>query len=272
MQASQTDSPEVSTAAVGGDAWRRIAREHESFCRSAALQLSAQLQLPIELELTGISQRTWRDALRRIPHPSVYALLDVQPLGTTLVLSAELGAVMRSVTRLLGGFDPPVAPERPLTEIELVLARHVFATLVDSLATTWRELLGIELSLGPLETEPDAVQVAPAYAPALVVSLELGDGSGTSTLCLLVPYHAIAPVLEQSAPEAEPEVDVELRAEVAELELPIEEVLGLREGDVVTLGIEASSGVRLLVDGVPVHRARPGRSGNRRAVQVIEPL
>jgi flagellar motor switch protein FliM len=271
MQASQTDSPTIP--AIDGDASRRVAREHEAFCRAVSLQLTAQLQAPVELELAGLSQLRWQEALGLIPQPSVYALVDVEPLGTTLLLSAELGAVLRSIARLLGGSDD-AEPARPLTEIELVLARHLFATLVAALAETWRELLGIELSLAELETEPEALLVAPPHAPALVVAFELRDGAGASALRLVVPHHAIAPMLEQPvAPlaEPEPEVDVDLRVEVAEVELERDQVLALGPGDVVSLGVPASAGVTVRVDGLALHRGRPGRSGSRRAVQVVGP-
>jgi len=61
-----------------------------------------------------------------------------------------------------------------------------------------------------------------------------------------------------------------VRAEVAAVELPIEQVLALQAGDVLRLDAPADGGVTLYADNVPVHRARPGRSGGRRAVQVID--
>ena len=65
-------------------------------------------------------------------------------------------------------------------------------------------------------------------------------------------------------------VDVTVRAEVASIELPIEQVLALQAGDILRLDAPAEAGVTLFADKVPVHRAKPGRSGSRRAVQVTE--
>jgi flagellar motor switch protein FliM len=39
---------------------------------------------------------------------------------------------------------------------------------------------------------------------------------------------------------------------------------------VLRLDAPAEAGVTLFADKVPVHRAKPGRSGSRRAVQVTE--
>ena len=49
-----------------------------------------------------------------------------------------------------------------------------------------------------------------------------------------------------------------VRAEVAAVELPIEEVLALRPGDVLRLDGRADDGVTLYADDVPVHRAHAG--------------
>ena len=46
-------------------------------------------------------------------------------------------------------------------------------------------------------------------------------------------------------------------------------MLALRPGDTVNLGVAADAGVLLYVDGTPLERARPGRSGSMRAAQVI---
>ena len=55
------------------------------------------------------------------------------------------------------------------------------------------------------------------------------------------------------------------------MHLPIEAVLALRPGDVLNLQAPAEGGVTLYADKVPVHKARPGRSGSRRAVQITGP-
>jgi flagellar motor switch protein FliM len=107
-------------------------------------------------------------------------------------------------------------------------------------------------------------------------------------MTLLIPYHAIAPVAHRfstrddlhGGPEDQPDpavreavgaVHMQVRAEVAAVELPVEQVLALRPGDVLRLG-PATGGVRLFADEVPVQHARPGRSGSRRAVQVLGPV
>ena len=271
---------------------RRIERAHETFCRSASTQLSAELRTAVELEVLNVAQHTWASALAEMPPATLYGLVSTEPLETTFLLGVELGAVNTMLTRLLGGIDSGRAPERAMTEIELSLARRVFGTLLQNLSVTWTELLGLTLGLAGLEPQPQGVQlVMPAGEPCLVVVIESRSEGTSSTLSLVVPYRSIHAVIEklpsthqqgEVALERDPEdavameaslaeVATEVRAEVGAIELRIDDVLAISPGDVLRLG-SADLGVTLYADEVAVRRAKAGRSGSRRAVQVLGPV
>jgi flagellar motor switch protein FliM len=127
----------------------------------------------------------------------------------------------------------------------------------------------------------------PVSEPTLAITLEARLEGGSSTMALLIPWSSLAPMAsafggrdESDAVRGEDEarsvrravgrVDITLRAEVAAREMPIEEVLALRPGDVLRLDAPAEGGITLFADKVPVHRAKPGRAGSRRAAQVVE--
>jgi flagellar motor switch protein FliM len=271
---------------------RRIERAHETFCRAASTQLSAELRTAIELEVLNVAQHTWASALAELPAASLYGLVETEPLETTLMLAVELDAVQSMLTRLLGGIDPGRAPERAMTEIEVSLARRLYNTLIQNLSPTWSELLGLTLRLSGLETQPQGVQlVMPPGEPCLAVVIEVRSEGNSATLSLVLPWRSIQAVIDklpsnhhagEVVAERDPEdaaaveasladVATEVRAEVGSAELRIDEVLALKPGDVLRLG-SAELGVTLYADEVAVRRAKAGRSGSRRAVQVLEQL
>jgi flagellar motor switch protein FliM len=63
-------------------------------------------------------------------------------------------------------------------------------------------------------------------------------------------------------------VPVQLRAEVASIELPVRDILALTPGSVVKFGVPAEHGVALFAENVKLARAQPGSHGPRRAVQI----
>ncbi|HEX2587429.1 MAG TPA: FliM/FliN family flagellar motor switch protein [Gaiellales bacterium] len=271
------------------DQQRRLERAHEAFCRLASQQLSAELLTEIEMDVLGVDQLTWSTAIAQVPQPSLNAIVDVRPLGTQVLMSTELSLLLRLVERLLGGTGTGMMRPRELTEIEMALVRRVLSSLLEQLTVTWDELVGVNFGLLELESQISTVHLAPPSEPTLVLTLEVKVDKASSTLSLVFPYRSIEQVLPQLSGSQYGEVhidpstagavragvagvDVEMRAEVASTALPIDQVLALRPGDVLRFRAPASEGVTLFAGHVPAHRARPGRNGNWRAVQIVERL
>ncbi len=276
------------------DQQRRFERAHETFCRTASTRLSAELRSPIEFEIINVDQLTWSAALADVPQPSIFGVLATHPLETTVLIGVERALVFRLIERLIGGGDgsdreTPI--ERNLTEIETALTRRTFGALLELLSVVWQELFGLNLQLLDLESQVANVEIAPPSEPTLVVTIEVRGQKASSTISLLVPHRSIAAVDdrlsgqfdigEAPAPDAEigeavrhaiGAVEIEVRAEVGAVELTIGDVLALGEGDIVRLGTQASGGVFVCAGEVRLHRARPGRSGVRRAVEIVEQL
>jgi flagellar motor switch protein FliM len=264
---------------------RRLERAHDNFCRLAATRLSAELRLPIELQVIGIDQLTWSTAIADIPEPSISVVVQTKPLDTQVLMSVEQSLVMRLIDRLLGG--PGTARHRAtgLTEIEQTLARKLFYTLLDQLSVTWQEVAGLSLELhDSLEAKATTVHLAPPSEPTLRLTLELKLDRHSSTMSLTIPYRAIEPIAGRlaggqfgdkapdgatrlAAHRAVSGIQVELTGEVAGVELALDEVLALEAGSVVPLG--RATDCTLYVGAVPIYRVRPGRNGSRRAIEIV---
>ena len=265
---------------------RLLKRSLEAFCRTASTRLAAELRVPLELEVININQLTWSNAHAQVPANSITALVQAEPAGTRLMLSCEPGLVLGAIELLLGGSDVGEVRERRLTDIDFALARHFSDRLISQLSLIWSDMAGLELSVAGIETHMETAQMVPVSEPTMTLMMEARLDGVSSTVALLLPWRAIAPVADhfgtrddhpdrgeheaQRVRRAVGGVDVTVRAEVAAVDLPIEEVLSLRPGDVLRLGAPAEAGVTLFADKVPVQRAKPGRSGSRRALQIIE--
>jgi flagellar motor switch protein FliM len=109
----------------------------------------------------------------------------------------------------------------------------------------------------------------------------------SSTMSLTIPYRAIESAMERFAAAGygegtvDPSVrervqvavsgaEIDLRVEAAAVNLLLEDVLAIKVGDIVKLDTDASTGVTVFAGAVPVHHARPGRSGAKRAVEIID--
>ena len=293
--ATQRRSPRLRTVNFArptkftSDQERRLSRSLESFCRTASTRLSAELRVPIELEVIASTQLTWSAAQGQLPGNSVCAVIDAHPIDTRLLMSAELPFVLCALEALLGASPDHAPKDRRLTEIDWALSRRLFGTMLGQLSMIWKDAADVELSLASLEGSTENAQVAPFSEPTLSLTVEARIARTSSTLSLLVPYCAIAPVAaafsqrdgagrsgSEDAAEAVDAalrgVEIVMRAEVSDTHMSVADVLALKPGDTVKLDGQVANGITLYADQVPVHRARPGRSGRKRAAQVLAPV
>src|SRR5215203_3436411 len=99
------------------DQERRIKRALETFCRTASTRLSAELRMPLELEVINVSQLTWGNAHAQVPARSASCLIEVPDVQTRMLLSAELNLVLSAIDLLLGGAGTgTLVNDRPTTD------------------------------------------------------------------------------------------------------------------------------------------------------------
>lgn len=269
------------------DQQRRITRAMETFCQTANTRLSSELRFPVEFEVLNTLQLTWSAAQTQVPSGSLSVLLDVAPIETRMVLSAEHNFVLACLECLLGGSPDRPPRDRRLSEIDWSLTRRLFDSIVHPLSLVWQELGGVVLTTGEIDPH-DASQIASVSEPTFSVLLECRIAKQSFSLGLLIPWLAIDPVEQRisgredshaaddpalTAPmqRAMAGVPVTLRAEVASVELEVSEILALTPGSVISFGAPADEGVMLFAENVKLARAQPGSHGPRRAVQICGP-
>ncbi|MFN0154588.1 MAG: flagellar motor switch protein FliM [Gaiella sp.] len=269
---------------------RRIERSHEAFCRAMALRFSTELRLESELEVIDIGQLTYSGAIEQLPQSVLFAVVKCRELETSIVLAIELQAAMNFVERMLGGTGETRIAERELTDIEVAIAKRLYDLMLQELSHTWNDLLGLTLELDRIEVLAVNLQVAPPTEPAIVLTIEVS--ALASTITLVIPYRSIEGAVHRlPASQADnsvatehdegvaeavldglSKVEVELRVEIPARELPLADVLRIALGDVLLLGGPAAAGVQVSANDAPLHRARPGRRGSHRAIEIVERL
>jgi flagellar motor switch protein FliM len=269
------------------DQENRLRRAHENFCRTAATKLAAEHRIGIELEVVDVAQRTWNEAHVLVPRASMSAVLDLDPLGTKVLLAVQRPLLLFCIGRLLGSSDEGPPRERTLTEIDLILVRRVLEVLVGCLTTTWEPMAGVRFKQSALDAHSETVGLMSTSEPTLAVTMEARIGAMASRIVLLLPHMSVQPVAASFSKHKERHqrhdpaaalavrerlggVGVTVRAEVGEVRLPVRDVLALRPGDTVPLGLAADGALSLRVDDVELYRVKAGRSGRQRAVQVVD--
>jgi flagellar motor switch protein FliM len=266
------------------DHQRRISRAIDTFNVTTATRLSAELRAQIELETINTTQLTWSAAQSQLPAGSVAVTLDVHPIATRMMLTAEQPLVLSAIECLLGGIADRPPKERRFSEIDWTLTRRFIESIVNQLSIVWQDLGGLSLSVEEMDLHHETSQVAVVSEPTYVVMIECRMNKQSSALALMIPWSAIEVVSDRIAGReapSDPEIvrssgigralaqaPITLRAEVAAREIPIEQILALVPGSIISLGGRADEGVSLFAEHVKLGRANPGCNGTRRAIQI----
>ena len=191
-------------------------------------------------------------------------------------------AEARQAVELSLGCGSSTKTDAPLSDLERSLAGGYTMTIARGVGAE----LGFEVVTEESYVEKRLLQASIDAAPAgdpqrLSITLEVCCEAFTSQIHLYLPGVTLredAPG-EGEAPASLPShfegVEVTLSAELATLELPLQDFLDIEEGDVIALGSEQGMTALLVVNGRPAGSATWGRDGDHITLRVedfsIEP-
>jgi len=283
-----------------------LRRAHEAFCRAAADHLLLEHRLDVELRLAEACEEPFAEACERVPADALAIVFGAGPARPPVLLAAELPFLRAAVGGLLGAPARDADLERPLTHVDLRLARRVLLGVGDALAAVWREHAGVALHEGELCLPEDLRELVPGDRPCGAVAVRTRLGRVESTLVVLTPHEHDAPASTEEggrasarATEVRASAPAPARASTASPERPsplaladalapvsssaplraalggrpaaLAELAALRAGAVVPLGVPDARQVVLLAEGTAVRAARAGRWGTRRAALLGAP-
>lgn len=238
------------------------------------------------LRVSPVSHRVQRwDALLGSLPGSVHAeVLSLAPLPGNALLTCETNLVFALVDALFGGRgQAPSAHHGPSATERRIAARFV-RQVCEALSQGWSELLPIDFQPVRSEDRPDLARIAEAGAPVVTIRLGLRIGAAKGEMSVSIPYASLVPIRDvlyasvAGNPSGADErwgarlatgvqsAEVALVAELASTTATIDELISLKPGDFIELGLQES--ITAKIDGVPVFDCRYGVSNGRYAIRV----
>ena len=275
------------------DQIRTLQMMHETFARLTTTALSAQLRALVSVHVASVDQLTYEEFIRSIPNPTTLAVINMDPLKGSAVLEIDPSITFTIIDKLFGGLGESAKISRELTDIELSVMEGIIVRILGNLREAWSNVIDLRPRLGNIETNPQFAQIVPPNDMVVLITLETKVGEVEGMTNLYIPYITIEPVISKLSAQywyssirkgATDEnmsiiqgrleaVELPVVAEIGEVEVSIQEVLGLQVGDVVKLiDTKVSSDMVLRIGGRKKYKCRPGLIGNRVAVQIGEKI
>ncbi|MCL5959300.1 MAG: flagellar motor switch protein FliM [Chloroflexi bacterium] len=268
---------------------RALQTIHESFARTTASSLSSYLRTSLQVRLSSIEQVAYGEYIPQLSNPTVVNIVSAEPLPGRMIIEVNLGLAFALSDRLMGGKGQIIQRGREITDIDLVLLQAVGKTLLSSLRETWLQMTPVNMKIEEMVFNPLLVQVALPGDIGILLLFELRMGDVSSTISMFIPYTLLEPIVGKLSAQIWllsarrdrnvvaagddirrqlDKVDVPVTVNLGTTAVSVRELLALRVGDVIRLGVDSDQEVEVLVGGKRKFWSRPGRMGRRVGVAV----
>jgi len=274
------------------DQIRSIARIHENLARILTTFFSAQLRSYVDISVASVDQIPYEEFIRSIPRMTILNLYSLEPLEGRIVMEVNPNIAFGLLDRLLGGKSNVVSKVDNLTEIETLLLSQLFEKATDSLQEAWSSIVEIDPYLEELEVNPQFLQMVSPNETVVVVSLntEVGDASGMINICIphiilepIIPKLSVHYWMQSTEKDRDPDayekvtknlqdVEVESKAVLGHSIITLDDLLHLKENDVIVLDQKTDESMVLEINDEPKFFVQPGKLRNKLSVQVLDEI
>ncbi len=238
-----------------------------------------------EVGIVSVEQFTYAEFLMSLPDPTAYYAMSLQPMEGIGALELNPSIAFTMIDRMLGGSGRRVTADRALTEIEQTVVDAVVKLILESLSDTWAAITPVRFLIKARETRPQMLQVAAPNEAMILLLFDMKIGGSTGMLNLCIPTSMIEASgatfshdwyrTRREPTEAERMALIE---NLARVPLPLtallrtsltgRELLDLREGDVISLGMSVHRPLTIRVGQVDQFEGMPVRTGNHAGVEL----
>jgi len=239
--------------------------------------VNATFRAPTTTEIVGVSEASMPGIVRSLAEP--FAALAFECGGQPCWTMWDISVALSAVERMLGSTEARPSTARPLSAVERALVQVLLVKVTSLVAATY----GLEpknprylQDFVSLYATQDGQDHGDPQRLCVQVGMQGPFGSGTIRI-----YLGGAKLLEPAAPGAKDklratlpahisDLEVQLTAELASVELPLKDVLAIEPGDVIPLDVDVDSPLALYVEDEACGSARWGERSGRIALRITE--
>ena len=262
----------------------------QTFARQSSTLLTTSLRFICQVSSTQLEELSYDEYLSGVHEQSVCAVLTMEPWPGRALLTFDTVTLLTIIDHQLGGPGGDDQPDRPLTDIEQSLIRHLLMRMLRELSYALEPIGKTVPALQTLESNAGFVQAAAPTDPVVISRLDLSLGTHTAEATVCLPFALLAPGLAALSNSSDAEAKARARMAAAErtqrrlvdVEVPVavrfdpvrmpSSMIGRLEiGDVVQLNHRTSKPLSVTSASTTFAMAIPGASGRRLAVLIVDP-
>ncbi len=261
----------------------------ESFARELTIVLPPYFRTIVRVDLVSIDQLTYDEFILAVSRPTCLVVINMSPLDGAGIMELSPTAVFPIIDRVLGGKGKIIPELRELTEIEERIIGKIVEMMLGCLKRAWEQVIELNTRIESIESDPLIVQIVAGSEMTILVSYEIHVGENTGTINFCIPLMVLHPLLEQiskmahyahrvSPEEAEMtriillkhllNAPIQLDTILGRTVVEMDDLLNLKEGDVLILNRTVEEPVVVEIEGLPKLKGTIGRRGEELALRI----
>jgi flagellar motor switch protein FliM len=265
---------------------------NERFARTFRNSITTVLRRFVDVNIQGVTMMKFGDFMKTLPLPSNINLFRMKPLKGLALFIIEAPMVFAFVECFFGGSSVKYvkAEGRYFTAIEQKIIGKIMTHAFADMAASWQGIAAFEPEYVGNEINPQFVTIVQPTEIVIKVQVNVELENFTGKVYFCIPYSVVEPLKEKlcSGFQADRfEIDerwiaglkeklldtrVHLVGEIGRVQLSIGDIMALKVGSVINLGIHKEDPLLVKIEDVPKFRGVPGfRKGNQ-AIKVTEIL
>ncbi len=268
---------------------RHLVMMSEEFCKTSNIQISYETKKEgFKLELETSNQVSYDDFLERTNKDDIIIKYNIDSNVQNLTLFIDKSVVLSLVDLLLGGSGNVGDISREATGIDLELIRYLLQSLLQRIYLPY-QYDNIEIT--NIYTTPAQYQRLTGKDVVFesIIGVKINnDIIGKMRFC--IPYKSMEPVINTlvniniSSEEEDKlkdifsneifeyvkNVNMDIQAKLGSINISINDLLNLQEGDVVILNQKINDDIIVKVGGADTYKAKPGVLGIKKSIQITD--
>ncbi len=266
---------------------------YEKFMRAFRVSLSSSLRKIASISLTSTEFLKFGEFINTLPMPTCMSVLRFNNLRGSALMVIESKLAYALVDSFFGGADRPYTKidGKDFTPIELSIVRKVVELAIHDLENAWSSVEKIGCSFVRTEVNPQFVGIVPPTDVVIASTFDVELENATGTISMVIPYATIEPIKQKLSTGFQVESDqtdkklwtaiikeqlmdtnLEIRVNLGETTILLEDLMGLKVGDVIPLTQDATGELDIHVESVKKFRGYYGNHHGTTAVQVTRPI
>ena len=275
---------------VSKDQIRTLENMHDNFAGHYGSTLSTVMRTIVDVDLVSVDQITYSEFIMSLVTPSCTFTFGAHPLEAVNLIDFNPTLTFAFIDRMFGGSGKILEAERELTPIERTVIGRLTSKLYTDLERSWENILEIKVEQKSFETNPQFIQIVPPGETVVVVSFQVKIFQSTGLLTLCYPYMALEPIITKLSAQNWIDatkkknlkedryinqnnlgmVSINLNAVLLDSTIKIRDFLELKKGNIIPSEKKISVPVDVYINKKKKYIARPGLSGKKRAIQIID--